>query len=104
MARHILPSQYAFTAALSHQQIERFCSTTSPHAVTTRALIASLSLSGDQLMAAWTDAPEAFMELFENAPATIERTKALVELLETAHARLMLTGDVAFNGVDEEKG
>lgn len=55
------------------------------------------------MMRGWNENPEPFAELVEYAPAAIDKAKATVELMEAAYARLLLTGDIALNGVDEEK-
>ncbi|MDG4595777.1 MAG: hypothetical protein P9F75_08805 [Candidatus Contendobacter sp.] len=101
MTSNTLPADYAFAPALSHQEVESICSTTSHNAVMTRALMAVLTRTSGELMDAWSSETAAFLDLFEKAPATIECAKAMTELLQTAYNRLMLTGHVTFNGVDE---
>lgn len=103
MTNNVLPAEYAFSAALTREQVMNCCSATAPHAVISRALIASLTLDSDQMMRAWNENPEHFTELVECASAAIDKAKATVDLMGAAYARLILTGDVALNGVDEEK-
>ena len=103
MTNNVLPAEYAFSAALTREQVMEGCSATAPHAVISRSLIGSLVLDSDQMMRAWNENPEPFADIVECASAAIAKAKATVELMETAYARLILTGDVALNGVDEEK-
>lgn len=103
MTSNVLPAEYAFSAALTRKQVMEGCSATAPHAVISHSLIGSLILNSDQMMRGWNENPEPFSELVEYAPAAIDKAKATVELMEAAYARLLLTGDIALNGVDEEK-
>ncbi|MCB1776812.1 MAG: hypothetical protein KDI50_05185 [Candidatus Competibacteraceae bacterium] len=95
-----VPAKFSFPAALTHDQVEIGCSTTDGCAVTTRALMASLTQDSASLADAWNSYPEVFIELVENAPAAIERTEAILDLMKSAQFRLLLTGDLAINGVD----
>lgn len=101
MTSNTLPAKYAFSPALSHQQVEEICSPTGPSAVTMRCLMAVLTRTSDELIEAWRGAPEAFLELLENAPDAISNAKLFVEFLDAAHKRLMLAGEIAFNGAVE---
>ncbi len=101
MTSNTLPAKYAFSPALSHQQVEEIRSPTGLSAVTICCLMAVLTRTSDQLIDAWRGAPEAFLELLENAPGAISNVKLVVEFLDNAHKRLMLAGEIAFNGAGE---
>jgi len=66
-------------------------------------LLACLKLDSAEMIAAWQSEPDAFLELFENAPGAIEKTKALVEALEASYCRLMLTGQFVAGEDGEEE-
>ena len=97
------PQNCIFTAALTDDQVKKACSTTDAAAITMRMLIASLKLDSAGLNEAWTSAPDAFMELLENAPVAIDKLKAVVELTEAAQARLLLTGASVFNPLGDDE-
>ena len=93
----IHPAPFSFTAALTPAQIEAAASTVDPAAVTSRALMACMKLDSAEMIAAWRSEPDAFMELFDSAPAAIEKAKVVLEILEKGYHRLMLTGAFALN-------
>jgi hypothetical protein len=88
----------SFPAALTTAQVESATSHLDNTAIMSRALLAALRLDSDKLIAAWKDAPDAFMTLLESAPSVIDKAKDVVALLECSQARLMLTGEFVWSG------
>lgn len=102
MTGNTLPAEYAFPAAITREQCEKFGAADHPFFITARICLMFLTQTSDELCEKWHSIPEDLINVAENIPAAIDGLKTLAEMLEVAQNRLVITGDITLNGVDEK--